>query len=85
MDTHDLDARPAGTPEEPLGGLALCVDLDTDQLFTPAQVDLLADWLTAHGTEGRRATVRSPHGHDAFLIEWETLDPLVRLTVGGAR
>jgi len=82
MDSHDLDARPPGTPDGPLGGFALCVDIDTDQLFTPAQVDLLADWLTAHGVEARRATVRSPHGHDAFLIEWDALDPLVRLALG---
>jgi len=84
MDTHDLDAPPPGTPGGPLGAFALCVDIDTDQLFTPAQVDLLADWLTAHGAEARRATVRSPHGHDAFLIEWEVLDPLVRLALGSA-
>jgi len=85
MDTHDLDTPPPGTPERALGGFALCVDVDTDQLFTSAQVDVLADWLTAHGVEAHRATVRSPHGHDAFLIEWETLDPLVRLAVGSAR
>ena len=59
--------------------------VDSDQLFTPAQVDLLADWLTAHGAEARRATVRSPHGHDAFLIEWEALDPLLRLALGSVR
>jgi homoserine O-acetyltransferase len=82
MDAHDLDARPPGTPDGPVGGFALCVDIDTDQLFTPAQVDLLADWLTAHGVETRRATVRSPHGHDAFLIEWDALDPLVRQALG---
>ena len=82
MDTHDLDARPPGIPDGPPGGFALCVDIDTDQLFTPAQVDLLADWLTARGVEARRATVRSPHGHDAFLIEWDALDPLVRLALG---
>ncbi|HEY3588079.1 MAG TPA: alpha/beta fold hydrolase [Myxococcaceae bacterium] len=84
MDAHDLGARPPGTPDGPLGGFALCVDIDTDQLFTPAQVDLLADWLTAHGVEARRATVRSPHGHDAFLIEWDALDPLVRQALGSA-
>jgi homoserine O-acetyltransferase len=84
MDAHDLGARPPGTPDVPLGGFALCVDIDTDQLFTPAQVDLLADWLTAHGVEARRATVRSPHGHDAFLIEWDALDPLVRQALGSA-
>ena len=82
MDAHDLDAPPAGAPGGPLGTFALCVDIDTDQLFTPAQVDVLADWLTAHGAEARRATVRSPHGHDAFLIEWDALDPLVRLALG---
>ena len=37
---------------------------------------------TARGAEARRATVRSPHGHDAFLIEWDALDPLVRLALG---
>lgn len=84
MDTHDLDAPPTGTPDRPLRAFALCVDIDTDQLFTAAQVDLLADWLTAHGAEARRATVRSPHGHDAFLIEWEALDPLLRLALGSA-
>ncbi|HTS80584.1 MAG TPA: alpha/beta fold hydrolase [Myxococcaceae bacterium] len=82
MDAHDLDCPPPGVPARPLGGSAICVDVDTDQLFTPVQVDLLADWLTAHGTEARRATVRSPHGHDAFLIEWEALDPLLRLALG---
>jgi homoserine O-acetyltransferase/O-succinyltransferase len=82
MDRHDLDTPPPGTPDGPLGAFALCVDIDTDQLFTPAQVDLLADWLTAHGAEARRATVRSPHGHDAFLIEWDTLEPLMRLALG---
>jgi len=82
MDAHDLDAPPSGTPGGPLRTSALCVDIDTDQLFTPAQVDVLADWLTAHGAEARRATVRSPHGHDAFLIEWDALDPLVRLALG---
>ena len=82
MDAHDLDAPPPGTPHGALDAFALCVDVDTDQLFTPAQVDLLADWLTAHGGEARRATLRSPHGHDAFLIEWDGLDPLVRQALG---
>ena len=85
MDRHDLDEPPPGTAEDPLGTQAICIDVDSDQLFTPAQVDLLADWLTAHGAEARRATVRSPHGHDAFLIEWEALDPLLRLALGSVR
>jgi homoserine O-acetyltransferase len=83
MDSHDLDSPPPGIPDGPPGVASLCVDIDTDQLFTPAQVDLLADWLTARGVEARRATLRSPHGHDAFLIEWGALDPLVRTALGG--
>jgi len=78
MDRHDLDAPPAGIPEGDLAAAALCVDIDTDQLFTSAQADLLADWLTARGANVKRATVRSPFGHDGFLVEWEALDVLVR-------
>lgn len=78
MDRHDLDAPPPGTPEGELSTAALCVDIDTDQLFTSAQADLLADWLTARGATVRRATVRSPFGHDAFLVEWEALEALLR-------
>lgn len=78
MDRHDLDAPPPGTPEGEISAAALCVDIDTDQLFTSAQVDLLADWLTARGATVRRATVRSPFGHDAFLVEWEALEALLR-------
>jgi homoserine O-acetyltransferase len=82
MDHHDLDAHPAGVNGAPLPLQALCVDIDTDQLFTSAQVDLLADWLTARGAEVERATLTSPFGHDAFLIEWEALGPLVRRALG---
>ena len=78
MDRHDLDAPPPGTPEGELSAAALCVDIDTDQLFTTAQADLLADWLTARGASVKRATVRSPFGHDGFLVEWEALDVLLR-------
>ena len=78
MDRHDLDAPPAGTPAGELAAAALCVDIDTDQLFTSAQADLLADWLTARGASVERATVRSPFGHDGFLVEWEALEVLLR-------
>jgi homoserine O-acetyltransferase len=82
MDQHDLDAPPTGVDASSVPVRALCVDIDTDQLFTAAQADLLADWLTAHGAEVERATLTSPFGHDAFLIEWEALAPLVRRALG---
>jgi homoserine O-acetyltransferase len=78
MDQHDLDAPPPDVSTSRVPVKALCVDIDTDQLFTPAQSDLLADWLIARGAEVERATLTSPHGHDAFLIEWDSLASLVR-------
>lgn len=61
MDSHDVE-RGLAKVKAP----ALVVDLDTDVLFTPAQSDRLAELLP----NATRATIRSEHGHDAFLIEW---------------
>jgi homoserine dehydrogenase len=77
MDHHDLDAAPPGVAAGAIRASSLVVDVDTDQLFTPAQVEALAARLGAGGAHVERATLRSAHGHDAFLIEWDALAPLV--------
>jgi homoserine O-acetyltransferase/O-succinyltransferase len=82
MDQHDLDTPPPEISISWLPVKALCVDIDSDQLFTPAQADLLAHWLTTRGAEVEQATLTSPHGHDAFLIEWDSLASLVRRLLG---
>jgi homoserine O-acetyltransferase len=80
MDHHDLlqplpgDTRPAVSR---VRASALVVDVDTDQLFTPAQATSLMQHLRDAGAQVERATVASIHGHDAFLIEWETLAPIL--------
>ena len=80
MDHHDLmqslpgDNRPAISRVK---AATLVVDIDTDQLFTPAQAEALAKCLRDAGARVERATVRSIHGHDAFLMEWETLGPIL--------
>lgn len=81
MDHHDLNQPLPGTRGPALARItspALVVHVDSDQLFTPAQADALARGLRANGTPVTRATLRSPHGHDAFLIEWDQLAKLVR-------
>jgi homoserine O-acetyltransferase len=81
MDYHDLTQPLAGTRGPALARIktpTLVVDVDTDQLFTPAQSEALAAALRANGTRVERATLRSPHGHDAFLLEWEQLTKLLR-------
>ena len=80
MDHHDLlqplpgDNRPAISRVK---ASTLVVDIDTDQLFTPAQADVLAAELRQAGARVDRATLCSIHGHDAFLMEWEALAPVL--------
>jgi homoserine O-acetyltransferase len=56
----------------------LAVDIDSDQLFTPAQSDDLARRLSRNGVSVQRATNQSAYGHDAFLIEWASLERLLQ-------
>jgi homoserine O-acetyltransferase len=80
MDLHDLlrplpgEARPA---LDRIRASALVVDVDTDQLFPPAQSEELARHLRRGRRRVVRATLTSPHGHDAFLLEWNQLAPVV--------
>ncbi len=80
MDHHDLlqplpgDTKPAISR---IHASALVVDVDTDQLFTPIQAATLVHQLRNAGASVERMTVKSIHGHDAFLIEWETLEPIL--------
>lgn len=76
MDLHDL-RRPLPGGRTPaiarIRAAALVVDVDTDQLFTPAQSTELVRLLGGHARAVHRLTLRSPHGHDAFLLEWDQL------------
>jgi homoserine O-acetyltransferase/O-succinyltransferase len=82
MDHHDLLLPPPGEEGMPaiarIRSSALVVDVDTDQLFTPAQVAALAGELSAAGCYVERATIPSVHGHDAFLIEEAPMAAVVR-------
>ncbi len=80
MDHHDLLQPLAGEKTPAISRMrasALVVDVDTDQLFTPAQATVLIEQLRSNGVNVERATVKSVHGHDAFLIEWETLSVIL--------
>ena len=76
MDHHDLEDAPPGAGH--ISASSLVVDVDTDQLFTPAQVEALARRLRARGAHVERATLRSLHGHDAFLLECDALTALFK-------
>ena len=80
LDHHDLRLPLPGDTVPAISRIrasTLVVDVDTDQLFTPAQADALVQHLQQAGALVERITVRSIHGHDAFLMEWESLGPIL--------
>lgn len=80
MDHHDLLKPVPGLRGPALARIrasTLVVHVESDQLFTPAQSDELVQHLQRHGVKVTREILRSPHGHDAFLIEWPQLAAIV--------
>lgn len=71
-DAHDL-GRGRGGLAAALRGLKAPLHLlgiDSDQLFVPALVKELALAAQAAGVAVRLDWLHTPHGHDAFLMEW---------------
>lgn len=76
MDSHDLGRGRDGV-EAALGRVeqpVLVVAITSDILYPPLEQEELAGLLP----RGELAYLVSPHGHDAFLIDAEKLDPIVR-------
>ena len=48
---------------------SLIVSIDSDTLYAPYQQEAIRDALAAQGTPVEYSVIRSPHGHDAFLLE----------------
>jgi homoserine O-acetyltransferase/O-succinyltransferase len=80
MDTHDL-GRDRGTAEEVLAQMemrALCIGISSDILYPPGEQKKIAA-LIPHG---RYWELESPHGHDAFLIEFDRMNAALRDFLG---
>ena len=80
MDHHDL-LRPLPGQKVPalsrVRASSLIVHVDSDQLFTPVQSAELAKHLRAAGAPVSCTELKSPHGHDAFLIEWSQMTAII--------
>lgn len=71
-DAHDL-GRGRGGVTEALRGLRAPLHLlgiASDQLFVPALIQELAEAARAVDVPVRLDWLQTPHGHDAFLLEW---------------
>ncbi len=55
----------------------LVVSFSSDWLFTPGQSEELVDALSTIGKDVSYFNIESSYGHDAFLIESDTLGPIV--------
>ncbi len=77
MNTHDL-GRDRGGVEVALSQITartLVVAVDTDRLFPAAQSARIAAFVPGAGD---LRIVKTPYGHDGFLIEFDQLGPMVR-------
>jgi len=56
----------------------LVVSFSSDWLFTPAQAEAMVDALIANGKDVSYVDIASSYGHDAFLLENDTLGSFIR-------
>ena len=79
MDLHDIgDLGAAASATASRVGQVIGVGIDSDILYLPGEV---RDWVSAYQAGGVRAEYReiaSLYGHDAFLIEWDQVERILR-------
>ncbi len=85
MDLHDL-GRGYQSYEQALARVrmpTLMVGISTDILFPPFQQREIAEIINSQGGRAVYREIDSPHGHDAFLIEFHLVEPLLREFIYG--
>jgi homoserine O-acetyltransferase len=84
MDDFDVGHGRGGAAEalKRFNGPALSLAIDSDVLYPPWQQQQIVDVLRANGNRDTYGEIHSPHGHDAFLMEWEQLDEHIRGFMG---
>jgi len=75
MDSHNI-ARGRGSAEQALHQIkanALCIGIETDILFPVVEQQFIATYVPG----ARLEMIRSPFGHDGFLLEFEQIEKLI--------
>ncbi|NJK87925.1 MAG: alpha/beta fold hydrolase [Myxococcales bacterium] len=83
MDLHDLSRAPplewpllerdASWSLERLRCSVRAIGIDSDQLYSPTRLCSLTEELRELGLDADYREIHSPHGHDAFLLEWDAM------------
>lgn len=79
MDLHDV-SRGYNSYEEALGRIKakfLAVGIDSDILYPAWQQKELVDIICHQGGDSYYYELKSPHGHDAFLIEFDKMKKIL--------
>jgi homoserine O-acetyltransferase len=84
MDLYDL-AREGGEEHwlRQIAAPVLLVSIRSDWLFPPDDVRALRNRLLGLGKEVHHGELDSPHGHDAFLKEWDQLTAIIGPFING--
>ncbi|MBA3461738.1 MAG: homoserine O-acetyltransferase [Deltaproteobacteria bacterium] len=80
MDEMDLDEQFGSLPKafERLRCKSLLVSFDSDWLFPTSEIARLEAAMREAGVDVTHLDIATPNGHDAFLIDYDLLNPPVR-------
>jgi homoserine O-acetyltransferase len=79
MDLHDVgDLGAAARATVGRVRTVVGVGVDTDLLYAPGEVRAWIEAYGAAGLDARYREIRSASGHDAFLIEWDQVEAILR-------
>jgi homoserine O-acetyltransferase len=79
MDLHDVgELEAAAQSTAARVRTVVGVGVDTDLLYLPGEVRAWIDAYRSAGMDARYREIRSASGHDAFLIEWDQVEEILR-------
>ncbi len=84
MDDFDVGQGRGGAAQalKRFSGPALVLAIDSDVLYPPWQQQQIVEVLRANGNHVTYGEIHSPHGHDAFLMEWDQMESHIRAFMG---
>ncbi len=79
MDRHDVGAGRGSAAQALMSfrGPVVCLGIDSDVLYPTYEQREIVRLFRNNGNDARYVEITSPHGHDAFLIEFDALGVVI--------